>query len=455
MGGFVPLTAVRRMSAYQAWDDLLVSEEDGGRFDWDFFVSYTQADRLWAEWVAWRLEADGHRVLVQAWDFVPGSNWISRMQDGAAKARRTIALLSAAYLKSEYGSAEWQAAWGTDPAGRDRRLLTVRVEDCERPGLLASVVGIDLIGVPEETARRRLADMVARALAGRAKPVTAPLFPPAGRAIPHEPRFPGVLPQVWEVPAHNPAFTGRTADLQELDAALTVGTTVTVQSVRGMAGVGKTQLATEYAHRHAARYDLVWWVAAEQPALIADQFARLAAELGLDPGPDADAVRVATHGALRGVRRWLLVFDNADVVDDVRPWIPAAPRAPGEPGHVLVTTRRGGFAELGAVLDLDVMYEIEGLALLARRVTGLHPAVGRQLGDELGWLPLALEQAAAYIDQTRIPPAEYLELLIRRGDELHTRGRVPGRPDTIATQWDLAVQRISTGSPAAADLLGI
>ena len=94
---------------------------------WDFFVSYTQADRVWAEWIAWELEEAGHRVLVQAWDFVPGSNWIQGMQEGVTRARRTIAVLSPAYLESEYGEAEWQAAWGKDPAARDRKLLVVRV----------------------------------------------------------------------------------------------------------------------------------------------------------------------------------------------------------------------------------------------------------------------------------------------------------------------------------------
>ena len=70
-----------------------------GRAEWDFFVSYTQADRAWAEWIAWVLEEDGHRVLVQAWDFVPGSNWVQRMQDGASRAARTIAVLSDAYCR--------------------------------------------------------------------------------------------------------------------------------------------------------------------------------------------------------------------------------------------------------------------------------------------------------------------------------------------------------------------
>src|SRR5688572_7597592 len=117
---------------------------------WDFFVSYTQADRAWAEWLAWQLEEDEHRVLIQAWDFPPGSNWVRGMQRGAARADRTIAILSGDYLSSVYGSAEWQAAWAADPDGSERKLLTVRVADCDRPGLLAGVVGIDIFGLDED-----------------------------------------------------------------------------------------------------------------------------------------------------------------------------------------------------------------------------------------------------------------------------------------------------------------
>src|SRR5215831_15008254 len=112
-----------------------VTPGENARGGWDFFISYTQTDRAWAEWIAWILEEDGHRVLVQAWDFVPGTNWIQSMQSGVRDATRTIALLSDAYLKSVYGSAEWQAAWASDPEGTDRKLLTVRVTECDRPGL--------------------------------------------------------------------------------------------------------------------------------------------------------------------------------------------------------------------------------------------------------------------------------------------------------------------------------
>lgn len=157
---------------------------------WHFFVSYTQADRAWAEWIAWQLEEAGYRVLVQAWDFVPGSNWVVSMQDGVRDSERTIAVLSKAYLGSVYGGAEWQAAWAADPAGRDRKLLPVRVEDCSRPGLLAGVTGFDLFGLDDAPAREMLLAKVQAALAGRVKPGMRPPFPGVARAVLRAPRFP-------------------------------------------------------------------------------------------------------------------------------------------------------------------------------------------------------------------------------------------------------------------------
>jgi hypothetical protein len=153
---------------------VLEGEERRG---WDFFISYTQRDRQWAEWIAWELEESGYRVLVQAWDFVAGSNWIQGMQQGVEKAERTIAVLSSDYLESVYGKAEWLAAWGSDPAGEQRKLLVVRVVDCDRSGLLAGVVGEDLFGVSEAIAKQRLHRMVQGAIQGRLKPSTPPDLP--------------------------------------------------------------------------------------------------------------------------------------------------------------------------------------------------------------------------------------------------------------------------------------
>jgi tetratricopeptide (TPR) repeat protein len=430
-----------------------VTQGDGSRGKWDFFVSYTQADRAWAEWIAWILEEDGHRVLVQAWDFVAGSNWIQGMQAGARDAARTIALLSPDYLESVYGSAEWQASWASDPDGGGRKLLVVRVKECERPGLLAGVVGVDVFGIAEAAAKARLRRMIAEALAGRAKPDAAPGFP--GRAMPREPRFPGALPQVWKIPARNPNFTGRGPDLAVMARGLVAGSTVTVHSVRGMGGVGKTQLAVEYAYAHAGDYDLVWWIAAEEPASIPDQFTALATRLGLDPITDPDTLRSQVHDELRSVPGWLLIFDNADAVEDIAPWLPAGPLPAGIPGHVIATTRRGGFAALGQVMDLDVIDLPAALHLLRSRVPDLDQDTGEQIAQELGRLPLALEQAAAYLDRAQMPGQEYLDLLRRRAADLYARGQVTGRQDTIATLWDISLERISGECPAAVQLLDV
>jgi hypothetical protein len=418
---------------------------------WDFFVSYTQADRAWAEWIAWQLEQDRHRVLVQAWDFVGGTNWIARMHDGVRDAARTIAVLSPDYLDSVYGGAEWQAAWGANPDGSDRRLLTVRVSECERPGLLAGLVGADLFGIDEAKARARLRSYIAGALAGRAKPDTQPEFP--GRAITREPRFPGALPQIWKMPARNPNFTGRTVELAELRQSMTSGSPVTVQTVHGLGGVGKTQLAVEYAYTHAADYDLVWWITAEESAAIPDQFEALGDRLGLQPGGGPEALRERVHAALRGVAGWLLVFDNADEVAEISPWLPPGLMPAGIPGHVLITTRRGGFAGLGKVLDLDVINLPEAVGLLRTRVPQLGRIVGEAIAERLGRLPLALEQAAAYMDKSEMPPEEYAELLRSRAADLFGLGTVASHSETIATLWDISLERIANQDPAAIQLL--
>jgi hypothetical protein len=153
--------------------------DDPGTTGWDFFVSYQQRDQEWAEWIAWQLEDAGLSALLQGWDFVPGTNWIKLMQDGVGHGVRVIVVLSPAYIGSVFGAAEWQAIWAHDPDGGKRRVIPVRVADCERPGLLAGIVGIDLFGVPEPEALQRLQDGIQQALVGRAKPLTPPSFPAA------------------------------------------------------------------------------------------------------------------------------------------------------------------------------------------------------------------------------------------------------------------------------------
>jgi 3',5'-cyclic AMP phosphodiesterase CpdA len=140
----------------------------------DFFISYSPADERWATWIAWQLETAGHRTLLQAWSFVPGTDFIDFMDRGVRDSAVVVAVLSRNYLKSHYGRMEWQAALRTDRT----KLITIRIEDCPLEGLLATITYLDLVEVTDpDVARERLLTQLRYALAGRAKPAREPVFP--------------------------------------------------------------------------------------------------------------------------------------------------------------------------------------------------------------------------------------------------------------------------------------
>jgi hypothetical protein len=153
----------------------------------DFFVSYTSADKVWAEWIGFVLEEEGFAVIIQAWDFRPGSNFVLEMQKAATEADRTIMVLSPDYLKSQFASPEWAAAFAQDPRGPKRKLVPVMVRQCQPPGLLSSVVHVSLVGEDESTAQGLLLNGLN---AKRAKPTQRPSFPGSRAGRTHK-AFPG------------------------------------------------------------------------------------------------------------------------------------------------------------------------------------------------------------------------------------------------------------------------
>ena len=294
----------------------------------DFFVSYTQADRAWAEWLAWELEAAGHTTLLQAWDMPAGTAFVHAMDRAVQKSRHTVLVLSPAYLRSEMAKAEWRPGFKADPSGEARRLLPVRVEDCEPTGLLADRVWIDLVGTDEATARARLREEIAKALRSRGRPATAPRFPRAPAVAAQRPRFPTALPPVWNVPfRRNPDFTGRDELLGSLAEALGSGRTAAVtQVLQGVGGVGKTTLAVEYAYRQRGRFDTVWWVRAEQPSTLLSDLTGLAVTLAVAEAAQADQqVVVAAHHRGRGISRISLTRKRTEVQLLPRPPHPRLP----------------------------------------------------------------------------------------------------------------------------------
>jgi len=403
--------------------------------------------------VAWQLAEAGYTVELDVWDWAAGRNFVTAISDALERCDRVVALFSAAYFdRSRYTTEEWSAAVVHVPGVEGGRLVPVRVEEvptAQVPAVLRPLVCRDVFGVAEGQARRVLLE----AVAGPRRPDRQPVFP--GPGTPGGlggagPRLPGTVPRVWSIPARNPGFTGRDGLLVAVRERLLAGDRAVVQALHGMGGVGKTQLAAEYAHRFAGTYDLAWWVSAEQGGLIGDEFAALGLALGcIEAGAAMEAVQAAVLAELRQRGRWLLVFDNAENPADVTPWLP------GGGGHVLITSRERGWAEVAAPVEVDVLARAESVALLQARVTGLDAADADRLAAELGDLPLAIAQAAGFMAETGMGAAEYLGLLRIRAAQLLAQGVPLSYPRSLAAATGLIADRLAGQDPAAAELAGV
>lgn len=209
------------------------------------FVSYTAADSSWAEWVADILRKAGHRVTVQATDFLPGDNFVLRMQEAAAEADHTIVILSERFLASRFGAAEWAAAFVQDPTGRQRKLIPVAVDHVRPTGLWSSIVRLEICDLPEDTARGE----ILRALVPMQKP--APVFPGTKASEPGSPRVAGPRVDVWRLSSSPAQMVGRTAESEALTQAWLSGQD-NVVSVVGWGGAGKTTLIANWLAEMAA-----------------------------------------------------------------------------------------------------------------------------------------------------------------------------------------------------------
>jgi tetratricopeptide (TPR) repeat protein len=351
------------------------------------------------------------------------------------------------------------------PSGEQRRLLPVRVEDCQPAGLLADRVYIDLVGADEATARARLREEIARALRGPGRPTTAPLFPRTPAVAAARPRFPTALPPVWNVPfSRNPTFTGRQQELAALAGALAGGGTAAVtQVLQGGGGVGKTTLAVEYAYRYRGQFDTVWWVRAEQPATLLGDLTDLAVARGV-ANPEEASQQLAVAASRRWLEdhdRWLLVLDNAQAPDmptgldaSLARVVDLLPQVVH--GQVLVTSRDASWEQHAALAELEVFTPEEAGGFLLARSSGGDEQAAAAVAELLGWLPLALEQAGAYVRETRIPLATYLDRLCRFPALTVAKGRPRDRDpvDTVATTWQVSLQQIEP-VPGAVMLLEV
>jgi len=262
-------------------------------------------------------------------------------------------------------------------------------------------------------------------------------------------------PAVWgNVPQRNRNFTGRVQILDEMRHRVASKQTALVPTaLHGLGGVGKTQLAIEYAYRFADQYQVVWWIPADQPALVRSAIAALASRLGISElaeGRTEDAVSRVLEALRRGepYKRWLLVFDNADRPEDLRNLIPTGS------GDVIITSRNRGWAQVVDAIEVDVFTREESKQFLGKRVSGIVNSYADQLAEAFGDLPLGLEQAAAWLVETAMRVDVYIALVQEEGSKILEEGPAPSDyPLPVAAAWSLSVTRLRTQTPEAMELL--
>ena len=214
----------------------------------------------------------------------------------------------------------------------------------------------------------------------------------------------------------------------------------------GLGGAGKTSVAVEYAYRHLAEVRVAWQLACEDPTVLTAGFAELAAQLGARDLLDARDPVASVHGVLADYpAEWLLVFDNAPDRASVQAFLPPAGR-----GRVLVTSRSALWPP-GQGMDVPVLDTEAAAGFLLARTGDPDQRAATDLAGELGGLPLALEQAAAYLYATAGSLAGYLAAFRQRRQHLLARGEPAGYGKTVATTWSLAFGRLEQSAPSAVE----
>lgn len=254
--------------------------------------------------------------------------------------------------------------------------------------------------------------------------------------------------------SHNPNFTGRKDLLDRLSEALASGERAAftqTQAITGLGGVGKTQLALEYSYRHTDDYQVIWWVRSEEPAALAPDYAGLAGRLDL-PEKSSQDQRVTVEAVRCWLEQnggWLLVFDNAQKPEDLNDYLPLTGK-----GHVIITSRNPNWGGTAKTLPVDVFSRDESIEFLQSR-TGQKDGA-ETLAEALGNLPLALEQAGAYILATGINLADYLELFQTRRNELWKDEKKPeSYREKVETAWTVSMDRVKEEATVGADLLNL
>jgi tetratricopeptide (TPR) repeat protein len=392
----------------------------------DFFISYnSKQDTAYAVWIEWLLRKNNYTTIMQEYDFRAGDNFKSKMHHALLESERVVLVLSRAYMESENCEEEWTNL-------EEGQALPILIENFKPKGLLKSRVYINIAGKDRDAAAAEILEKIKV----KTRPTTEPAFPVTDIA---EPPFPRALMSL-RMPSRNPNFTGRGEIMRQLGDAFASGEAIALtQTVAGLGGVGKTQIALEYAYRNALRYDVIWWCNADNEITLQNDYRAFALRLGLvREDANFDAVLTAVLEWFDRNDKFLFIYDNVEDFALLEQYRPRDNR-----GNVIITTRS---AQTGYYKPLDItpISPEEAVEFLNKRIGRADADAGR-LAERLGCLPLALEQAGAYIATRGTTCGAYLKSL-EKGLGILDKTRPLNYKESVTATWELSFAAIERES---------
>ncbi|GGY88944.1 FxSxx-COOH system tetratricopeptide repeat protein [Streptomyces poonensis] len=407
-------------------------------------ISYAGFNRAWAAWMGDRLERRGLRVVLLRWDSPADTPLVDLLRDLKLAEGRVLIVVSEWYFQlGPRTHEEWNAALREVVAPDPARFAAVSVTTASIPTAAAVLAPANLTNMGAEEAERRLLDRL---------DLPADPLPDSADGLRRGPRFPAAMPEVWGgVPRRNTRFTGREALLNEAYHLLQGAEPgAGVLTLYGMSGVGKTQLAAEYAYRFGSEYDVVWWVNAEKRVTYRRVLAELAPKLGLSTGAEyGERLRAVRDALRRGdpYARWLLILDGADEPEQLWDLVPAGP------GHVLITSRNPEWGEHNSrLLDVRPYNRQESVAFIRRRAPRLTEPEADQLAEALEDLPLLLDQTAGWLNDSDMSVEAYIDLLEGGVDQDVVKVSADF-PLAFQTAWSILLNKLRETVPESVALL--
>jgi tetratricopeptide (TPR) repeat protein len=415
------------------------------------FISYSHDSPAHEERVlalANRLRADGIDASIDQYETFPTGGWRAWMRDEIREARFVLSVCTETYRCRVEGDEETSTGLGAtregqvidqelyDSVGRNKKFLPVLL-DGGSPGFIP-----DFLRPYRHFVLDREYGELAGFLFGRPNVKKAPLGVLMPAPLEAKPRREDYRNAFWNLRPRNPFFSGRLEYLEELRRALNAaGTAALPHAIRGLGGVGKTETAIEYAYRHRGEYRAAFFLTADSAEAVVSGFAGLTDLVAIPPEQDLRRLAQRVREWFRASGGWLLILDNVERTKDIEEWIP-------EGGHVLLTTRLLALGRIAAPLRLEKMSSEEGGNFLLARArvadaSEKEHAAARALAVEVGGLPLALDQAGAYMESRQVTATEYLAYYRREGPRLRAEAGEDAAHASVSVIFRLAAERPS------------